>query len=126
MKKFETGELVVAHSSYDSREPDKQMIVTGVGRKYITCCEMYSNGDLSSYTEKFDIETHEIKDDRYGSYILYHSVWEYKEKEKAEQLKRELFYKLSRVNFSLAELQLFDEIHKVGIDEWKRLNLKQE
>lgn len=126
MKKFEKGEIAVAHSDHENRESDRKMIVTGVGKKYITCCEMYNNGDLSSRSEQYDIETHRIKDCRYGSYTLYHSVLEYKEKEKSEQLKKELFYKLSRVNFSLAELQLFDEIHKVGIDEWKRRIIKQE
>ena len=125
MKNFEKGEIVVAHSEYDRRECDMQMMVTGIGRKYITCNVMY-NGDLSSNTVQFDVETHRIKDNRYGSYILYHSIEEYKEKEKTEQLKRELFYKLSRESFSLAELQLLDEIHRVGIDEWKRRNLKQE
>lgn len=123
MEPFVRYERVIAHSD-DTRQNDEELIVVSVGKKWITCRAIFSNGEMSFYDEKFNASTRE-RDKRTG-YKLYHNKEEYLEEEKRQKIKRDLRLELENTiwSFSLEEMLFFKEIHETGLDEWKRLNLK--
>ena len=121
-KEFKKGEHVYVHSE-DTRNDCYEAIVTSVGRKYITCNQIWGNGVVSEWGEKFDIE--HLRRIDYGSFYLYHSIDEFNKEQEAKKLKRELINKMNRSDFSLEELKTFMEIHEIGIEKWKELNCKQ-
>jgi hypothetical protein len=114
-KEFKKGDRVYVHS-YDTRNNSYEAIVTSVGRKYITCNQIWSNGDVSAWGEKFDIE--HLRRVDYGSFYLYHSVDDFNKEQEAKNVKRELVDKMNSSDFSLEELKAFMEIHEIGLDNW--------
>lgn len=115
-KEFVKGERVYVHSN-DTRNKSYEAIVTSVGRKYITCNQIWSDdGSVSNYGEKFDIEYLRRVD--YGSFYLYHSVDDFNKEQEAKKVKKELIDKMNRSYFSTEELKAFMEIHEMGLDNW--------
>lgn len=114
-KEFVKGERVYVHS-YDARNNSYEAIVTSVGRKYITCNQIWSDGSISGYGDKFDIEHLQRVD--YGVFYLYHSVDDFNKEQEAKEAKKELVDKMNRSSFSLEELKVFMEIHDIGLDNW--------
>ena len=115
-KEFKKGERVYVHSN-DTRNNSYEAIVTSVGRKYITCNQIWSDDDsISGYGEKFDTE--HLRRVDYGSFYLYHSVDDFNKEQKTKELKRELIDKMNRSDFSIEELKTFMEIHEIGLDNW--------
>lgn len=115
-KEFVKGERVYVHSN-DTRNKSYEAIVTSVGRKYITCNQIWSDdGSVSNYGEKFDIEYLRRVD--YGSFYLYHSVDDFNKEQEAKKVKKELIDKMNRIYFSTEELKAFMEIHEMGLDNW--------
>ena len=115
-KEFKKGERVYVHSN-DTRNKSYEAIVTSVGRKYITCNQIWSDdGSVSNYGEKFDIEYLRRVD--YGSFYLYHSVDDFNKEQEAKKVKKELIDKMNRSYFSIEELKAFIEIHEMGLDNW--------
>ena len=115
-KEFVKGERVYVHSN-DTRNKSYEAIVTSVGRKYITCNQIWSDdGSVSNYGEKFDIEYLRRVD--YGSFYLYHSVDDFNKEQEAKKVKKELIDKINRSYFSIEELKAFMEIHEMGLDNW--------
>ena len=114
-KEFVKGERVYVHS-YDTRNHSYEAIVTSVGRKYITCNQIWSDGSVSGYGEKFDTENRRRVD--YGSFYIYHSVDDFNKDQEAKNVKRELVNKMNSSDFSLEELKTFMEIHEIGLDNW--------
>ena len=112
-KEFVKGERVYVHSN-DTRNKSYEAIVTSVGRKYITCNQIWSDdGSVSNYGE---IEYLRRVD--YGSFYLYHSVDDFNKEQETKEAKRELVNKMNRNDFSLEELKTFMEIHEMGLDNW--------
>ena len=121
-KEFKKGERVYVHSR-DTRNESYEAIVTSVGRKYITCNQIWSNdGSVSNYGEKFDIEYLRRVD--YGSFYLYHNKEEYENEVRRDTIARELKDSLSYGKYTLEELLLFKEIHETGIEKWKEEHYK--
>ena len=121
-KEFKKGERVYVHSR-DTRNESYEAIVTSVGRKYITCNQIWSNdGSVSNYGEKFDIEYLRRVD--YGSFYLYHNKEEYENEVRRDTIARELKDSLSYGEYTLEELLLFKEIHETGIEKWKEEHYK--
>jgi hypothetical protein len=115
-KEFKKGDRVYVHS-YDTRNNSYEAIVTSVGRKYITCNQIWGDdGSVSDYGDKFDIE--HLRRVDYGSFYLYHSVDDFNKEQEAKKIKRELVDKMNRSDFSLEELKTFMEIHEIGLDNW--------
>ena len=121
-KEFKKGERVYVHSE-DTRNACYEAIVTSVGRKYITCNQIWEDGSVSGYGEKFDIE--HLRRVDYGSFYLYHSVDDFNKEQEIKKVKKELIDKMNRSDFSIEELQTFTEIHEIGIERWKELHYKQ-
>ena len=86
-KEFKKGERVYVHSG-DARISSYDAIVTSVGRKYITCNQIWPSGNVSALGEKFDIENLRRVD--YGSFYLYHNKEEYEDKVRRDTIAREL------------------------------------
>lgn len=121
-KEFKKGERVYVHSD-DTRNNSYEAIVTSVGRKYITCNQIWSDdGSVSNYGEKFDVEFLRRVD--YGSFYLYHNKEEYEDKVRRDTITRELKNSLSNGKYTLEELLLFKEIHETGIEKWKEEHYK--
>ena len=116
-KEFVKGERVYVYSE-DKRNDSYEAIVTTVGRKYITCNRIWSDGSVSQCGEKFDTEFLCSVDYGSGSFYLYHSIDEFNEEQEAKEMKRELIDKMNRSKFSLEELKTFMEIHEIGLDNW--------
>jgi len=114
-KEFVKGERVYVHS-YDTRNNSYEAIVTSVGKKYITCNQIWSNDDVSEWGEKFDIE--HLRRVDYGSFYLYHNVDDFNKEQEIKKVKRELVDKMNNSDFSLEELKAFMEIHEIGLDNW--------
>lgn len=114
-KEFKKGERVYVHSR-DTRNKSYEAIVTSVGRKYITCNQIWEDETVSDYGDKFDIEYLRRVD--YGSFFLYHSVDDFNKEQEAKEIKRELLDKMNRSGFPLEELKTFIEIHEIGLDNW--------
>ena len=115
-KEFVKGERVYVHS-HDTRNNSYEAIVTSVGRKYITCNQIWSDdGSVSNYGEKFDIE--HLRRVDYGSFSLYHSVDDFNKEQEIKKAKTELVNKMNGCDFSLEELKTFMEIHEMGLDNW--------
>ena len=115
-KEFVKGERVYVHS-YDTRNKSYEAIVTSIGRKYITCNQIWGDdGFVSDHGEKFDIEFLRRVD--YGSFYLYHSVDDFNKEQEAKKVKKELIDKMNRSYFSIEELKAFMEIHEMGLDNW--------
>lgn len=115
-KEFKKGERVYVHSE-DTRDKSYEAIITSVGRKYITCNQIWGgDGSVSDYGDKFDIE--HLRRVDYGSFYLYHSVDDFNKEREAKETKIELINKMNRSNFSLEELKTFMEIHEIGLDNW--------
>ena len=122
-KEFVKGERVYVHSN-DTRNKSYEAIVTSVGRKYITCNQIWSDDDsISGCGEKFDIENLGRVD--YGSFYLYHNKEEYENEVRRDTIARELKDSFSYGKYTLEELLLFKEIHETGIEKWKELHYKQ-
>ena len=114
-KEFVKGERVYVHSD-DTRNKSYEAIVTSVGRKYITCNQIWSDdGSVSNYGEKFDIEYLRRVD--YGSFYLYHNKEEYENEVRHDTIARELKDSFSYGKYTLEELLLFKEIHETGIEK---------
>lgn len=121
-KEFVKGERVYVHSN-DTRNKSYEAIVTSVGRKYITCNQIWSDdGSVSNYGEKFDIEYLRRVD--YGSFYLYHNKEEYENEVRRDTIARELKDSFSYGKYTLEELLLFKEIHETGIEKWKEEHYK--
>lgn len=120
-KEFKKGERVYVYSR-DTRNSSYDAIVTSVGKKYITCNQIWEDGTVSNYGDKFDAEYLCRVD--YGSFYLYHSINEFNKEQEALKVKRELVDKLNSSDFSLEELLLFKEIHETGIEKWKEEHYK--
>lgn len=121
-KEFVKGERVYVHSN-DTRNKSYEAIVTSVGRKYITCNQIWSDdGSVSNYGEKFDIEYLRRVD--YGSFYLYHNKEEYENEVRRDTIARELKESFSYGKYTLEELLLFKEIHETGIEKWKEEHYK--
>lgn len=121
-KGFKKGERVYVHSR-DKRNNSYEAIVTSVGRKYITCNQIWSDdGSVSNYGEKFDIEYLRRVD--YGSFYLYHNKEEYENEVRRDTIARELKDSFSYGKYTLEELLLFKEIHETGIEKWKEEHYK--
>lgn len=121
-KEFVKGERVYVHSN-DTRNKSYEAIVTSIGRKYITCNQIWSDdGSVSNYGEKFDIEYLRRVD--YGSFYLYHNKEEYENEVRRDTIARELKDSFSYGKYTLEELLLFKEIHETGIEEWKEEHYK--
>lgn len=118
LKPFVKGERVYAHST-DSRNPDYDMEVVSVGKKWITC--KYTG--LGEAKERFDAENYFMES--WSCYRLYHNKEEWEEEVKREALVRKFREMTLMGSFSYEELVLFQEIHNTGIDLWKQQNLKQ-
>lgn len=114
-QEFKKGERVYVHSD-DTRNNSYEAIVTSVGKKYITCNQIWENGTVCGHGDKFDVEFLRRVD--YGSFYLYHSVDDFKKEQEAKEVKRELINKMNRSDFSLEELKIFMEIHEIGLDSW--------
>ena len=122
-KEFVKGERVYVHSN-DTRNKSYEAIVTSVGRKYITCNQIWSDdGSVSNYGEKFDIEYLRRVD--YGSFYLYHSVDDFNKEQEAKKVKKELIDKMNRSYFSTEEVKALMEIHELVLDNSIR-NIKCE
>lgn len=121
-KGFKKRERVYVHSR-DKRNNSYEAIVTSVGRKYITCNQIWSDdGSVSNYGEKFDIEYLRRVD--YGSFYLYHNKEEYENEVRRDTIARELKDSFSYGKYTLEELLLFKEIHETGIEKWKEEHYK--
>ena len=121
-KEFVKGERVYVHSN-DTRNKSYEAIVTSVGRKYITCNQIWSDdGSVSNYGEKFDIE--HLRRVDYGSFYLYHNKEEYENEVRRDTIARELKDSFSYGKYTLEELLLFKEIHETGIEKWKEEHYK--
>lgn len=121
-KEFKKGERVYVHSR-DKRNNSYEAIVTSIGRKYITCNQIWSDdGSVSNYGEKFDIEYLRRVD--YGSFYLYHNKEEYENEVRRDTIARELKDSFSYGKYTLEELLLFKEIHETGIEKWKEEHYK--
>ena len=118
LKPFVKGERVYMHSS-DSRNPDYDMEVVSVGKKWITC-KYIGAGERR---ERFDAENYYMES--WSCYRLYHNKEEWEEEVKREDLARKFREMAITSAFSYEELVLFQEIHNTGIDLWKQQNLKQ-
>ena len=113
-KEFVKGERVYVYSE-DKRGGSYEAIVTSVGRKYITCNRIWSDGSVSKCGDKYDAEFFRSV---YGLSYLYHSIDEFNEEQEAKKIKRELVNKMNISKFSLEELKTFMEIHEIGLDNW--------
>ena len=121
-KEFVKGERVYVHSN-DTRNKSYEAIVTSVGRKYITCNQIWSDdGSVSNYGEKFDIE--HLRRVDYGSVYLYHNQDEYENEVRRDTIAREWKDSFSYGKYTLEELLLFKEIHETGIEKWKEEHYK--
>ena len=121
-KEFVKGERVYVHSN-DTRNKSYEAIVTSVGRKYITCNQIWSDdGSVSNYGEKFDIE--HLRRVDYGSFYLYHNKEEYENEVRRDTIAMELKDSFSYGKYTLEELLLFKEIHETGIEKWKEEHYK--
>ena len=114
-KEFKKGERVYVHSD-DTRNDSYDAIVTSVGKKYITCNQIWGSGTVSGRGDKFDVEFLRRVD--YGSFYLYHSIDEFNKEQEAKKVKRELVNKMNSSDFSIEELKTFVEIHEMGLDNW--------
>lgn len=115
-KEFKKGERVYVHS-YDTRNKSYEAIVTSVGRKYITCNQIWSDdGSVCDYGNKFDIE--HLRRVDYGSFYLYHSVDDFNKEQEFKKVKIDLVDKMNTTDFSIEELKVFMEIHEIGLDNW--------
>lgn len=120
-KEFVKGERVYVHSN-DTRNNSYEAVVTSVGRKYITCNQMFEDGKVCGYGEKFDIDCLRRVD--YGSFYLYHNKEEYENEVRRDTIARELKDSFSYGKYTLEELLLFKEIHETGIEKWKEEHYK--
>lgn len=121
-KEFVKGERVYVHS-YDTRNKSYEAIVTSIGRKYITCNQIWGDdGFVSYHGEKFDIE--HLRRVDYGSFYLYHNKEEYENEVRRDTIARELKDSFSYGKYTLEELLLFKEIHETGIEKWKEEHYK--
>ena len=114
-KEFKKGDRVYVHSR-DTRNKSYEAIVTSVGRKYITCNQIWEDGVVSEWGDKFDVEFLRRVD--YGSFYLYHSVDDFNREQETKRVKGELVDKMNRSDFSIEELKAFMEIHEIGLDNW--------
>ena len=120
-KEFKKGERVYVHSR-DTRNSSYDAIVTSVGRKYITCNQIWGNGEVSEYGDKFDVKFLCRVD--YGSFYLYHNKEEYENEVRRDTIAMELKDYFSNGKCILEELLLFKEIHETGIKKWKEEHYK--
>jgi len=120
-KEFVKGERVYVHSR-DTRNNSYEAIVTSVGKKYITCNQIWENGTVCGYGDKFDVEYLRRVD--YGSFYLYHNKEEYEDEARRDTIARELKDSFSYGKYTLEELLLFKEIHETGIEKWKEEHYK--
>lgn len=120
-KEFKKGERVYVHSE-NTRNNSYEAIVTSVGRKYITCNQIWENGTVSECGDKFDVEFLRRVD--YGPFYLYHNKEEYEDEVRRDTIARKIKNSLSYGEYTLEELLLFKEIHDTGIEKWKEEHYK--
>jgi hypothetical protein len=120
-KEFKKGERVYVHSR-DARNNSYEAIVMSVGGKYITCNQIYEDGTVCKYGDKFDVEFLCRVD--YGPFYLYHNKEEYEDEVRRNTIAMEMKDSLSYGKYTLEELLLFKEIHETGIEKWKEEHYK--
>ena len=120
---FKKGEMVFVHAR-DTRDGDELMVVTSVGKKWITCNSMREDGTpFEGGGIRFNANTLCEKD--FNRHQLYHTKEEFEESSKRDKMCLELRRELQYDVYSLEELLLFKEIHETGIEKWKELHYKE-
>ena len=115
-KPFVKGEHVVACTS-DPRQKHEKMIVTSIGKKYITCKCLKGDDSDETYDQAYRFGIDNLIREDWSIYTLFHSIEDYNKYVLAEKKTQELIRGMQYQEYSLEELLLFDIIHKKGVKE---------
>lgn len=112
---FVKGEHVVACST-DPRQNHEKMIVTSIGKKYITCKCLKSDDSDETYNYGYRFGIDNLIRDDWSIYRLFHTIEDYNKYVLAEKKSQELIRSMQYNEFSFEELQLLDIIHQKGVN----------
>ena len=113
IKPFVKGEHVVAHAD-ESRQPDENMIVVSVGRKYISCA--HESRPYGAVT-KFDNDAPYYFRSDWHTYRLYHSLEDIEAEKKEKELRKTFRFDAEKLDFfTIEEIELLYAIHNSDKD----------